>query len=255
MATTWPHTEICSEQADPAESIYDELVWLAVSIDHELELLGISDSSDRSVVGKLYALAQGWSDGGSCSSQFGFDGSRWDYDLDPIDEAMATRLENLRSKFTGEHREALEAIAMVRFELDLAFKAYREKRYLLALRKLTMANATFSRERALSSKLIALNAYNNAASEEQRSGLRDVIDHFSPLIKNARTGGHARAQNDPRATEKAFVLECWREWNRHPKNYRSKAAFARDMLSKCKHLTSTKKIEDWCREWEKSEPS
>ena len=31
--------------------------------------------------------------------------------------------------------------------------------------------------------------------------------------------------------------------------YKSKAAFARDMLEKCEHLTSTKKIEDWCREW------
>lgn len=255
MATTWPHTEICSEQADPAESIYDELVWLAVSIDHELEMLGVTDSSDRNVIGKLYALAQGWSHGGPCWGQYGFDGSRWDYDLDPIDEAMAARLENLRSRFSGVHREALDAIAMVRFELDLAFKAWSEKRYLLALRKLTTASVEFAHSCSLSDKLIALNAYNNAASEELRASFRNVIDHISPLIKNARAGGHARAQNDPRATEKAFVLECWKEWRAEPHRYKGKAAFARDMLTKCAHLTSTKKIEDWCREWEKSEPS
>ncbi|WP_069265318.1 hypothetical protein [Paraburkholderia nodosa] len=47
------------------------------------------------------------------------------------------------------------------------------------------------------------------------------------------------------------VKDCWKEWQRSPSNYRSKAAFARDMLSKFENLASTKYIEDLCREWER----
>jgi hypothetical protein len=62
----------------------------------------------------------------------------------------------------------------------------------------------------------------------------------------------AKIAADPKQKEKAFIFQRWQEWQREPKRYKSKAAFARDMLDKCEHLTSQKKIEDWCREWEKS---
>ena len=58
-----------------------------------------------------------------------------------------------------------------------------------------------------------------------------------------------KLRRDPKQREKAFVRECWEEWQKNPGNYKSKAAFARDMLSKCEHLESVKKIEDWCRQW------
>lgn len=58
---------------------------------------------------------------------------------------------------------------------------------------------------------------------------------------------------DPKQSEKQLAKECWREWQRMPTRYRSKAAFARDMLTKFEHLESQKVIEDWCRDWEKSE--
>ena len=70
-------------------------------------------------------------------------------------------------------------------------------------------------------------------------------------IQSASAGGRARVANDPKQKEKHFVRECWNEWQKHPDRYRSKSAFASDMLSKCEHLSSQKKIEDWCREWEK----
>lgn len=58
--------------------------------------------------------------------------------------------------------------------------------------------------------------------------------------------------NDPVSEDKKFVKSCWLDWKKKPSNYKSKAAFARDMLNdKTTHLTSTKVIEDWCREWEK----
>lgn len=66
----------------------------------------------------------------------------------------------------------------------------------------------------------------------------------------AYRGALARIAADPKQKEKVFVFGCWQEWQRDPSRYNGKAAFARDMLTKCEHLTSQKKIEDWCRGWE-----
>lgn len=75
------------------------------------------------------------------------------------------------------------------------------------------------------------------------------------LRKNARNAALIRVSKDPRQKAKMFVHECWIKWRSSPTNYTGKAAFARDMLIKCSDtLTSQKKIEDWCREWEKTEP-
>lgn len=60
----------------------------------------------------------------------------------------------------------------------------------------------------------------------------------------------AKLARDPKQREKAFVRECWKAWQEKPDSYNGKAAFARDMLTKCEHLESQKKIEDWCRDWE-----
>ena len=73
--------------------------------------------------------------------------------------------------------------------------------------------------------------------------------------KQAMLGARERHARDPKQTEKLFVYECWKEWRLKPANYNGKAAFARDMLTKCEHLESTKVIEDWCREWENPKPS
>jgi hypothetical protein len=82
--------------------------------------------------------------------------------------------------------------------------------------------------------------------------------HYMPLNtslqERAKRAAEAKAQSDPRRKEKEFVHDCWIEWQSNPSNYKSKAAFARDMLTKCEHITSQKVIEDWCRVWEESEP-
>lgn len=72
--------------------------------------------------------------------------------------------------------------------------------------------------------------------------------------KQAQRAAAARHAEDPKQQEKAFVFDLWKGWRSSPGRYRSKAQFAKDMIDKCEHLKSTKKIEDWCREWEKSEP-
>ena len=71
---------------------------------------------------------------------------------------------------------------------------------------------------------------------------------ISGLKKNAAI---QRWEADPKSGDKAFVKDCWREWKQTPARYKSKASFARDMIEKVVHLTNTKVIEDWCRDWEK----
>ncbi len=66
-----------------------------------------------------------------------------------------------------------------------------------------------------------------------------------------RQAAEARIKKDPRQQEKQLIKECWQNWQADKSQYKSKAAFARDMMEKVEHLTSAKKIEDWCREWEK----
>lgn len=78
------------------------------------------------------------------------------------------------------------------------------------------------------------------------------------LIKNhrksfAELGAKAKLANDKRQDEKKTVRDHWEQWKKFPARYRSKADFARYMLKTCEHLTSQKKIEDWCREWEKEQ--
>lgn len=69
--------------------------------------------------------------------------------------------------------------------------------------------------------------------------------------KMAKEAAQMRIKNDPKQHEKQFIKECWQQWQADSGLYKSKAAFARDMMNKVEHLTSSKKIEDWCREWEK----
>jgi hypothetical protein len=68
----------------------------------------------------------------------------------------------------------------------------------------------------------------------------------------ARNNALKRVEKDPKQKDKSFVLSCWEAWQNKPASYKFKADFARDMLDKCEHLKSQKKIEDWCRDWEKA---
>lgn len=91
---------------------------------------------------------------------------------------------------------------------------------------------------------------------EYRDGSKGGSEVGTNLIEKqvrssiGKKGALAKLARDPKQNEKAFVYECWDAWQKKIDSYESKAAFARDMLSKCEYLTSQKKIEDWCREWE-----
>jgi hypothetical protein len=91
----------------------------------------------------------------------------------------------------------------------------------------------------------AVNALSNAIAIE--SGDQHLADARKQL---AYEGALEKLKRDPKQRDKAFVRDCWEAWQKNPSNYKGKAAFARDMLNKCEHLESTKRIEDWCRHWE-----
>lgn len=102
---------------------------------------------------------------------------------------------------------------------------------------------------ALVAAIEAYEALSNAMSIASKDkGLQEIRRKF------AVSGALGKLQNDPKQREKKFVHDCWIRWQSAPNSYKSKAAFARDMLAKCEHLESSKKIEDWCRAWEKKSP-
>ena len=98
---------------------------------------------------------------------------------------------------------------------------------------------------AVSSAIEAAQAFSNS----------QVIESGSDSLNRARSkfaaeSAMSRYKKDPKQKEKMFVRECWEAWQKEPSKYGGKAKFAKDMLTKCVHLESQKKIEDWCRSWE-----
>jgi|CXWL01.1.fsa_nt_gi hypothetical protein len=126
---------------------------------------------------------------------------------------------------------------------------YAELYFFLALIEIDNAYMamTFNPVDAVTSAIEAANALANAiAIKSDNEKLKEVRRDM------AYQGAIARIRLDPKQNDKKFVFTCWQEWQDCPERYSSKASFARDMLEKCEHLVSNKKIEDWCREWEKS---
>ncbi|MDM4772407.1 hypothetical protein [Solimonas sp. SE-A11] len=98
---------------------------------------------------------------------------------------------------------------------------------------------------AVASVVSAVNALADAQAELNGSPQFQKVRR-----KMAYEAAVVRHQKDPKAADKKFVFECYRDWRANPSRYKSKAEFARDMLEKCQHLKSQKKIEDWVREWD-----
>ena len=71
----------------------------------------------------------------------------------------------------------------------------------------------------------------------------------------ATSGALAKLAKDPKQQDKAQVRECWELWKAKPDRYKSKAAFARDMVGKYQSLINTKVIEGWCRKWDSQSAS
>ena len=108
----------------------------------------------------------------------------------------------------------------------------------------------FDGQDAVASTVAAVNALADAQAFFNGSdGFREV------RRKMAYDAAIARHRKDPKQAEKKFVFECYQAWRGSPERYKSKAAFARDMLDKVEHLESQKKIEDGVRKWEARPPT
>lgn len=72
---------------------------------------------------------------------------------------------------------------------------------------------------------------------------------FNPKLFGAM-GAAARHAKDPKQEAKRHVYDCWKDWQAGIHQYKSKAAFARDMMAKWEVLESQKVITDrWCKYW------
>lgn len=70
------------------------------------------------------------------------------------------------------------------------------------------------------------------------------------ISTNASLGAIAKLARDPKQKDKALVRDYWSAWQKEPGRYKSKSAFARDMLDKFESLGSQRVIERWCKDWE-----
>lgn len=66
----------------------------------------------------------------------------------------------------------------------------------------------------------------------------------------AKKGAATRLAKSPKQQTKQQVRECWDAWQARPEVYKSKSAFARDMLDKFDDLKNQRVIEKWCLEWQ-----
>jgi hypothetical protein len=82
-----------------------------------------------------------------------------------------------------------------------------------------------------------------------------VLDLETFNSSNKRDAAINRWLKDPKSLDKISVKECWVEWHKDTSRYKSKSAFANDMLNKFENLKSVKVIEEWCRNWEKESVS
>lgn len=78
--------------------------------------------------------------------------------------------------------------------------------------------------------------------------------------KQAKKSAQAKNEKDPKQGEKKIVKECWEAWQIKPEQYSNKTNFATAMIDKFrpdnpadedKHLSSVKKITEWCTLWER----
>lgn len=155
------------------------------------------------------------------------DGSSWTRTFQRPPENAAKAVQDLYERTPATQRNALASLCGAAYMLENASEAFRQGRYRLAL-------------------------FYASSAQTWADSCASQIDIPSDI---ARRSAEMRRKIDPRTSEKEFVHDCWRRWRLNPDAYRSKAEFARDMLEKCEHLKSQKKIEDWCREWEKLEPN
>lgn len=89
---------------------------------------------------------------------------------------------------------------------------------------------------------------------DQAATLKGIIkalaDNVVARKSQSQIAAKARWEKDPRTEEKAFVKECWTDWQTNPSRYKSKASFLRDMHQKLENLELTAStLNEWIKLW------
>ncbi|CAN1540815.1 hypothetical protein MCERE10_02543 [Burkholderiaceae bacterium] len=91
--------------------------------------------------------------------------------------------------------------------------------------------------------------------EEDRANKIDVeaIEKLF-LAKRAKNAALAKIalDSDGKQAAKSEIKTEWEKWQKNPKLYKGKAAFARAMLDRYTNLESHRVIERWCKDWGES---
>ena len=91
--------------------------------------------------------------------------------------------------------------------------------------------------------------------EEDRANKFDVeAIEKSFLAKRAKNAALVKIalDSDGKQAAKSEIRTEWEKWQKNPKLYKGKAAFARAMLDRYTNLESHRVIERWCKDWSES---
>lgn len=80
--------------------------------------------------------------------------------------------------------------------------------------------------------------------------LKCLAETQTARITQSKKAAKARWESDPKMEEKAFVKDCWQEWQNDPARYKNKSAFLRDMHLKLDNLTLYyPTLSNWIKVW------
>lgn len=101
----------------------------------------------------------------------------------------------------------------------------------------------------------AIPGLNSASSHNAmlNHALSCVDSELRRRTENNKKGAQKKIENDPKQKVKLEVKGLWVLWQKDKSRYKSKSAFARDMMGKYEVLESQKVITGWCTQWEKEE--
>jgi hypothetical protein len=91
------------------------------------------------------------------------------------------------------------------------------------------------------------------ADSFELNAMTAIVKHVDSAARSgvSRKAAFARHAQSPQQAAKEVIRECWEAWQAKPRQYKSKAAFARAMLDKFPDtLKSNQVVERWAREWE-----
>jgi len=92
--------------------------------------------------------------------------------------------------------------------------------------------------------------------DEEEQAKKFDVEAFEKSINTKRAKNAVQAKialdSDGKQAAKSEIRTEWEKWQKNPKLYKGKAAFARAMLDRYTNLESHRVIERWCKDWSES---